>query len=129
MRFIRDYLQHKKLLIKAADVKAYNVPPYEELSVKAIFAQVKGDEEILQYLNYYPDVKELPEHGFFYSVLGTLHPNYVVNLINAANRKRNKKDTEDSRPEQIAITQDILEMLEDEPYLSSKDNAFVMIAI
>ena len=51
MRFIRDCLQHKKLLIKAADVKSYNVPPYEELSVKAIFAQVKSDEEILQYLN------------------------------------------------------------------------------
>ncbi len=63
MRFIRDYLQKKKLLIKSSDIKAYNVPPYEELSVKAIFAQVKDDEEIMRYLNYYPDIKELPEHG------------------------------------------------------------------
>ena len=86
MRFIRDYLSGKKFLLKAAEVRTFNVPPYEELAVGQIFNQVKEDEHVMQHLNHYADIKELPEHSFFYTVLGTLHPEYVSGLIKGAKR-------------------------------------------
>ncbi len=96
------------------------MPPYEELAVGRIFEQVKGDDKIMMHLNYYPDVKELPDHDFFYSVLGSLVPDYVANLIRHANRSRNKRYDAGSRQDQIAITQEIFDELESEPYLSIK---------
>ena len=62
MRFIRDYLSSNKMLLKAAEVRMFNVPPYEELSVKKVFNEVKNDAQVLKYLNYYEDIKELPDH-------------------------------------------------------------------
>ena len=64
-------------------------------------------------------MKELPDHEFFYSVLGSLVPDFVGTLIRHANRVRNKRDDTGSREKQIAITQEIFEGLEAEPYLSS----------
>jgi hypothetical protein len=72
MRFIRDYLAGKKRLLRTSELTLLNVPPYEELSVKEIFKQVMEDEAIMSHLNYYSDVKELPDHEFFYTVLGSL---------------------------------------------------------
>ena len=40
---------------------AYNVPRYEELSVKHIFNKVKDDEDVMRYLDFYKDDKDLPE--------------------------------------------------------------------
>ena len=85
MRFIRDYLEGKKSLLKTEEITFFNVPPYEELAVKEIFEQVREDPNIMMYLNYYSDVKELPEHKFFYTVLGSIEPDYVKNLIQHAN--------------------------------------------
>ncbi len=72
MRFIRDYLAGKKRLLRTSELTLLNVPPYEELSVKEIFKQVMEDETIMSHLNYYSDVKEIPDHEFFYTVLGSL---------------------------------------------------------
>src|SRR5271156_4867253 len=103
MRFIRDYLQQKKFLLKAAEVRPFNVPPYEELAVKRIFEQIKDDVRIVSYLHYYPYIKELPDHQFFYTVLGSLEPEYLSKLIKHANRAPNKRDAEEDQMEMIAI--------------------------
>ena len=121
MRFIRDYLSGKKKLIKTENITLLNVPPYEELAVSKIFEQVKGDQRIMMHLNFYPDVKELPDHDFFYTVLGSLVPDYVGGLIRHANRVRNKRDYAGSQQKQIMMTQEIFEDINAEPYLSSKE--------
>ena len=97
------------------------MPPYEELAVKHIFEQVKDDATIVGHLHYYPDIKELPDHTFFYNVLGTLQPDYLSNLIKHANRVRNRRDPEQDKAELIAIDPHILAKLENEPYFSSKN--------
>ncbi len=79
-------------MLKTADLTLLNVPPYEELAVVKIFDQVKNDKAIISHLNYYSDVKELPDHEFFYTILGSLQPEYVQGLISHANRLRNKRD-------------------------------------
>ena len=37
LRFIKDFLRGKKLLIKAAEVYHFNVPSFQELAVKSVF--------------------------------------------------------------------------------------------
>ena len=53
---------------------AYNVPRYEELSVKHIFNKVKDDEDVMRYLDFYKDDKDLPEREYFFSIVGSLEP-------------------------------------------------------
>ena len=88
MRFLRDFLNGTKNLIKAANVLHFNVPLYEELSVENIFNQVKDDKSIISYLNYYEDHTVLPNRHFFFGILGTLEPSYLASLIKHANKIR-----------------------------------------
>lgn len=55
LRFVRDFLAGAKDLIKAAEVRHFNVPLYPEFSVEKVLEQVKGDENIMKHLPYYED--------------------------------------------------------------------------
>jgi hypothetical protein len=44
MRFLRDFLSGRKEIMKFADMNKFNVPQYEELTVKNVFEQVKDDD-------------------------------------------------------------------------------------
>jgi hypothetical protein len=43
LRFIRDFLSGQKELLKAAEVRHFNVPLYAEFSVDSMFLQIKDD--------------------------------------------------------------------------------------
>jgi hypothetical protein len=81
MRFIKDFLSGKKQLIPSKDANNINVPQYPELSVSNVFEQVKSSDEVMLYLDYYEDAPELPERWYFYTVVGTVAPDYLKNLI------------------------------------------------
>jgi hypothetical protein len=120
MRFIREYLAGEKSLIKAAEVRVFNIPLYEELTVPKLLEQVKGDSQIMRHLNYYPNQKCLPQREFFFGILGTLAPEYLSNVIKNANRIRNRGDSRDKANETIQVTQEIYDKLNAEPFFSSK---------
>lgn len=42
----------------------------------------------MKYLNYYEDSDEVPEHFYFFGVLGSVSPKYLEHLIKGANRAR-----------------------------------------
>lgn len=97
MRFIRNFFKGEKELLKSADVLRFNVPPFEEFSVRSIFEQVREDEDLMRHINYYEDIKELPERDYLFAVIGTLYPDYLQNLIQDANNSRNRGNVEESK--------------------------------
>ena len=92
MRFIKDFLRGEKDLLKTADIQKFNVPPYEKFAVKDIFEHMKYDANVMRYLNYYEDSKDQPEREYLFGVIGTLYPNYLHNIIQAANNHRNRDE-------------------------------------
>lgn len=92
MRFIRDFLKGDKELIKAAEVRHFNVPLYAELSVASLLNQVKDDPDMMKYLPVYEGQRDPPDRHFFFGVLGSTAPEWLSGLIKHANRTRNKED-------------------------------------
>ena len=119
LRFIKDFLRGDKELLKAAEVRHFNVPMYPELAVEVVLKQVKGDQELMMHLPVYQDQKGTPDRTFFYGVLGTLAPSWLQDLIKHANRERNKAEGV-AEPESIVVREDIMKKLEAEPFFSSK---------
>lgn len=46
----------------------------------------------MMHLDYYDDAPELPERWYFYSVLGTVAPDYLRNLIQNQTKLRVEDD-------------------------------------
>jgi hypothetical protein len=86
--FLKQVLAEEKQLLSNNDVKAVNVPLYDELSVKKFYPMVLGDKEVMKYLpDPTPDMR-LPYRKFFFNILNTLKPEYMKNVIEYANNQR-----------------------------------------
>ena len=86
--FLKQVLAEEKQLLSNNDVKAVNVPLYDELSVKKFYPMVLGEKEVMKYLpDPTPDMR-LPDRKFFFNILNTLKPEYMKNVIEYANNQR-----------------------------------------
>ena len=66
--------------------------------------QLKDDEVLCK---YYPDEfmkGRIPDRDFFFNVLNTVYPGYLGNLIEHANKVRNKKVNDEGKPQTILST-------------------------
>ena len=86
--FLRKVLKGEKKLLKVSECKFVNVPKFDELGVNNIFPKFKSDPDVMLYLqDDYPKNK-YPDRTYFYTVLNTVHPEYVSNMIAHANKSR-----------------------------------------
>ena len=84
--FLKDVLIGKKQLMAKTEVDYIHVPQYEELSVKALFPDLKKDAD---FMSFFPDkypAGKAPPKEYFFNILNTLHPEYLQNLMKHANR-------------------------------------------
>ena len=73
LSFLRDILADKKLHLKQNEVIRMEIPAYQELSVKNLYADAMKDEVLQMYLPNQEQMSgRLPEKDFFYGVLCTL---------------------------------------------------------
>lgn len=83
--FLKDVLSGKKELKKKVDVQKISVPHYDELSVKALWPQFKGDPEFNKYFpDTYPAGKG-PPRQYFFDILNTVHTDYLEQVMKHAN--------------------------------------------
>jgi hypothetical protein len=122
MRFLRDFLKGEKELLKAAEVRHFNVPLYPELTVVSLLEVVKRDPAVMLYLPVYEGQRDPPDREFFFGVLGSVAPVYLSGIIKHANRVRNRDDGERPREELIEVRRDLFTKLETEPFFSRKDS-------
>ena len=75
--FLKDVLSGKKQLLKKAEVNYIHVPQYDELSVKALWPEVKKDGDFMAFFpSVYPKGKG-PPRDYFFNVLNTIMPDYL----------------------------------------------------
>ena len=73
LSFLRDILADKKMHLKQNEVIRMEIPAYQELSVKNLYADAMKDEVLQMYLPNQEQMSgRLPEKDFFYGVLCTL---------------------------------------------------------
>ena len=76
----------KKQLMKKKDVIAIEVPFYEELSVKALYPELRKDAQMMSFFpDKYPNNKA-PPREYFFNILNTIHPDYLGGLMQHANK-------------------------------------------
>ena len=75
--FLKAVLIDKKQLLKKQEVNYITVPHYDEISVKALWPDLKKDSEFMKYFpSVYPKGRG-PPREYFYNILNTLKPDYL----------------------------------------------------
>ena len=120
--FLRAIFCNKKKALKQINVHNMVVPHYEELSVKNIYADAMKDELLRDYI---PDLEQnsgrFPERDFFFGILGTLRPHYLMKIIEDANKVRYEANVNDPKKDFIMLDTPWYEELMKHPYFSSKN--------
>ena len=110
----------EKQLLRKEEVAFIEVPFYDELAVKHIWPQFAGDEQMLKFFpDEYPQGKG-PPREYFYNVLNTVHPDYLHQMLEHANKQRMTVEGEAGLKESIQMSEYWEEQLKSMPYLSSK---------
>ena len=118
--FLKEVLGEDKQLLKKQEVNYIHVPQYDEISVKALWPEVKKDADFMLYFpSKYPKDKG-PPREYFFNILNTKMPDYLKQILDHANKLRMTAAGEGQETEAIKISQYWEEQLKAMPYLSSK---------
>ena len=120
--FMRQVLKGEKALLPMAECKFVTVPMYDELSVKNIFPKFHGDSEIMKYLQDEYPKNRYPDRAYFFTILNTVHPEYVSNMIAHANNARYAPFGEAKEHDTVVVNEEWLDKLKKLPFYSSKFN-------
>ena len=116
--FLKDVLAGRKSLLKKAAVSQVEVPHYDELAVKRLYPQFKDDKLMMQ---YFPDkyaAGKCAPRDYFFDVLNTIHPEYLMNVMAHADKQRFSVEGEAQAAQSIQISQFWEDELKSMPYLS-----------
>ena len=82
--FLKQVLANEKSLMKMSELKAVNVPKYDELSVKQVYPMIKQDPKVHKYFpDRYPEGR-IPDRTYTFNVYHTVYPKYVQDMIKHA---------------------------------------------
>ena len=86
--FLKEVLGEDKQLLKKQEVNYIHVPQYDEISVKALWPEVKKDADFMQYFpSKYPKDKG-PPREYFFNIMNTKMPDYLQQILDHANKLR-----------------------------------------
>ena len=81
-------LTDEKKLMKKNAVNYIHVPAYDELSVKRLWEDLKGDKRFNVYFqDEYPNGR-FPAREYFFNILNTIYPDYMKQIMDHANKER-----------------------------------------
>ena len=118
--FMRQVLKGEKSLLPIAECKFVTVPQYDELGVKNVYPKFKADREVMQYLQDDYPKNRFPDRTYFYTILNTVHPDYVRDMIEHANNARYAPTGQDKELDTVVVNEEWLEKLKSMPFFSSK---------
>ena len=121
LSFMRDILSETKSHLKQNEVIQFEIPAYQELSVKNLYNDAMGDPLLSKYLPTKEQLSgKLPEREFFFGVLCTLKQEYMKEIIAEASKKRFKPEEDNTKKQAILISDTWMAELMKNPYHSSK---------
>ena len=62
------------------------VPHYDELSVKALWPQFAGDEDVAKYFPDHFAVGKGPGREYFFNIINTVQPDFLKQIVDHANK-------------------------------------------
>ena len=87
LSFLRDILCERKKHLKQNEVYRFEVPAYNEISVKNMYDDAMADEVLNQYLPTKEQLAgRLPEREFFFGIVGTMGNQYLKDVIADAHK-------------------------------------------
>ena len=119
--FMHDILSEAKSHLKQNEVNHMEVPHYQEISVKNLYADAMKDELLAKYLPTKEQLSgRLPERDFFFGLLCTLRNQYMKDIIADAQKARFTIADGASNDKGISISEAWMAELQKHPYHSSK---------
>lgn len=83
MQFLQDVFIGKKDVVLNNQVPQFVAPTQPELSVKHVFNQLTGDDELMRYFDTDRVAKgKYPERHFFWGILLTVRKDLATSMIN-----------------------------------------------
>ena len=106
--------------MKMSDIIAINVPLYQELNIADMLEVFKDHEELKRHLpNRLAKGRQI-DRTYFFTVLNTLEPDKLSQIIAHAQEQRNVAQDEEQQMESIKISESWYEQLKEVPFKSSK---------
>ena len=103
-----------------SEAKFVTVPKYDEISVKQVFPKFLDDSKVMEYLQDEYPKDRYPDRAYFFTVLNTVHPEYVGNMIVHANSARFAADGEANARQTVDINEEWWDKLQSMPFISRK---------
>ena len=118
--FLRQVLKGEKSLMPIAACKFVNVPHYDELGVRHIFGKFQDDPAVMQYLMDEYLQNRYPDRDYFYTILNSVHPSYVKEMIKHANEARYAATGQAQEQRSVTVSEEWFDRLNSMPFISSK---------
>ena len=97
-------LAEEKQLLRKDEVVPIEVPYYDELAVKNLYPQFTKDADFIKYFaDSYPQDKG-PPRDYFFNVLNTVHPDYLKQVMEHANKQRMTVEGPEAQREAIKVS-------------------------
>ena len=113
--FLKQILTGEKKLLKASEARVCNPPKYDEISVTNLYAVCILLEGMAEYFpDSYPKGRSCSRE-YFFTVLATLHPEYLKDLILKSKRDRFAVNDEQQAGEAILISPEWEQQLKEFP--------------
>ena len=90
------------------------------MGVKNVYPKFKADREVMQYLQDEYPKNRYPDRTYFYTILNTVHPEYVRDMIAHANNARYAPSGQDKELDTVVVNEEWLGKLKSLPFFSSK---------
>ena len=104
--FCKQVLSGQKKLLKMSQMTPVNVPSYDEVSVKRLYADALKLQEMEFYFpDEYPKGRQA-DRTYFFNIFNSLHPETMANVLKHANEKRYGEEADNMREEAIAMTEE-----------------------
>ena len=91
MRFIVDFFNGDKKLLKSTDCTLTEAPPkIEKLCLKDLWSKYANDKILKSYWPIYSE-KQMPNREYFFKVLGTIYPDKLNGHLEEADQEKLQK--------------------------------------
>ena len=91
MRFIVDFFNGEKKLMKLSECKVSKAPPkIEKLCLKDLWGNYSNDIKLKPYWPIY-STKQMPDRDYFFKILGSIYPKKLENHLKAADQEKLEK--------------------------------------
>ena len=98
------------------------MPSYDELAVRNLWPDFKDDEKLKPYFPSKLPKDRFPSRDYFYTIVNTVYPGYLQELIGGATKKRINEGSSSKGPQAIEVSEEWFKALTALPVISVSNN-------